>query len=288
KAFKHRLAIEAASALLLELSATSNIDTSLDALVIDMADGQINDNSTHNVDAIHLFNTDILDKPLPNSNGLKLRQTLSHLQQEELQLNPQQATDFNQFIPPIMLSQSFDVDTDKDGTINSLDNDDDNDGKSDQEERNTGRDSTRHPHTIFDDYAKQRIGARVPKLVDYEDLSINVSDSEQRDRLNQFVIDAENENLVIEAHERVMAFHKLRDTNIPRSERVQALRDLNLVVSDDPEQQDMIDVLDNNSTASLTELKDLVGKNNRIHKSLRDQKRDNQLTPDDFIPHGIS
>lgn len=288
KAFKHRLAIEAASALLLELSTTSEIDTTLDALVTDIADGQINDNSSYNIDDIHLFNMDILDKPLPNGNGLKLRQTLTHLQQEELQLNPPQATNFNQLIPPIVLSQSFDVDTDQDEIINSLDDDDDNDGKSDQEERNTGRDSARHPHTIFDDYAKQRVGARVPKLVDYEDLSIDVStDLQQKEILNQFVIDAEAESLPIKAHERVMAFHKILDTNKARSERIQALQDLNLLVSDDLEQQDLIEALDNNSTVTLSELKGLVGKNNRIHKSLRDQRRDNQLTPEDFVPHGI-
>ncbi|WP_305842111.1 hypothetical protein [Photobacterium leiognathi] len=288
KAFKHRLAIEAAGALLLELSTTSEIDTTLDALVTDMADGQINDNSSYSVDDIHLFNMDILDKPLPNGNGLKLKQALTHLQQEELQLNPSQATDFNQLIPPILLSQSFDVDTDQDEIINSLDDDDDNDGKSDQEERNTGRDSARHPHTIFDDYAKQRVGARVPKLVDYEDLSIDVStDPQQKEILNQFVIDAEAESLPIKAHERVMAFHKIRDTNKARSERIQALQDLNLLVSDDLEQQDLIEALDNNTTVTLSELKGLVGKNNRIHKSLRDQRRDNQLTPEDFLPHGI-
>ncbi|GAK86503.1 hypothetical protein JCM19238_4093 [Vibrio ponticus] len=251
----------------------------------DIADGKIEGAKYYQLEDVNRFSRTLMTQPIVNGGEKTLSDLGEYLKVEAHSINIDD--NFSPQQPAQMLSQYYVVDVDNDGNFNSHDDDDDNDGKSDQEERNTGRDSTLHPHTIFDDYAKQRIDARVPMLVDYEDLSINVSDFEHRDRLNQFVIDTEAENLDIEAHERVIAFYKVGDTNKSRSERIQALQDLNLVVTDAPEQQDLIDLLNSDSRFSFKELKDLVSKNHRIHQSLRDQRRDNQLTPEDFLPHGI-
>ncbi|WP_305842112.1 polysaccharide lyase family 8 super-sandwich domain-containing protein [Photobacterium leiognathi] len=284
-ALHYRLAIEATGSLIQHLATNNDTNTLFNDVLSDMADGKIEGAQHYQLEDVDRFSQTLMTQPIVNGGEKTLSDLGEYLKVEAQSINIDD--DFSPQQPPQMLSQYYVVDVDDDGDFNSRDEDDDNDGKSDQEERNTGRDSARHPHTIFDDYAKQRIGARVPKLVDYEDLSINVFDSEQRDRLNQFVIDAEAESFPIKAHERVMAFHKVLDANKSRSERIQALQDLNLLVSDDLEQQDLIEALDNNSTASLFELKGLVEKNNRIHQSLRDQRRDNQLTPDDFLSYGI-